>query len=190
MSHLSSAPAMAKVLAVCGMPAAGKGLFAEILADKGVPVRSMGDMIRAEVSRLGITETPGIFGEIASQLRAEYGDDILAHRLIEEVDTLLKHHSIVLIEGMRGIAEREVFMNHWGNDFYSVAITADENVRFARVQQRNRSEDGDRNDFEVRDKRENGWGLDALIEEADFSFENESGIGTLRTKVETWFNSL
>jgi len=189
MSHLSLAPNMAKVLAVCGMPAAGKGLFAEILAEKGVPVRSMGDMVRAEVRRIEIEETPGIFGEVASQLRAEHGDDILAHRLIEEVDSLLEHHSIVLIEGMRGIAERSVFKNHWGKQFNSVAITANEEIRFKRVQQRNRSEDGTRNDFDIRDKREIGWGLDILIAEADFSFTNESGIDVLRNIVEDWFNS-
>ena len=40
---------MGRVIAVCGLPASGKGEFAAILAETGIPVLSMGDMIRAEV---------------------------------------------------------------------------------------------------------------------------------------------
>ena len=42
---------MGLVFAVSGLPAAGKGEFAAILAKTGIPVRSMGDMVRAEVRR-------------------------------------------------------------------------------------------------------------------------------------------
>lgn len=37
---------------------------------------------------------------------------------------------------------------------------------------RNRSEDGDRETFEIRDSREKGWGLEQLISEADYSIQN------------------
>ena len=42
---------MSRVLAVCGMPGSGKGEFAQIFIDAGIPVRSMGDMVREEVAR-------------------------------------------------------------------------------------------------------------------------------------------
>ena len=61
---------MGKVVAVCGMPGSGKGEFAAVLEQQGVPVLSMGDMVRAEVKRQNLAESPGIFGEIAAQLRA------------------------------------------------------------------------------------------------------------------------
>ena len=79
---------MGLVLAVCGMPASGKGEFASVLANRGIPVRSMGDMVRVEVSRLGLAESPNIFGEVASNLRAKFGDDVLAVRLFYAVDDL------------------------------------------------------------------------------------------------------
>ena len=41
---------MSRVLAVCGMPGSGKGEFAQIFMDAGIPVRSMGDMVREEVA--------------------------------------------------------------------------------------------------------------------------------------------
>ena len=69
---------MGRVLAVCGLPGSGKGEFASVMERNGIPILSMGDMVRAEVSRLNIEESPGIFGEIAAQLRAEFGDDVEA----------------------------------------------------------------------------------------------------------------
>ena len=38
--------------------AAGKGEFAAILAETGIPARSMGDMVRPEVKVRGIPEAP------------------------------------------------------------------------------------------------------------------------------------
>ena len=181
---------MGLVFAVSGLPAAGKGEFAAILADAGIPVRSMGDMVRAEVKARGIPEAPNVFGEVATQLRAEYGEDVLAHRLVDAVDELLLDNQIVLIEGLRGTAEREVFTNHWGDLFKVVAITASKDLRFERVQSRARSEDGDLSDLEARDKRETGWGLDVIIREADFSFSNESDLIDLHKRVSAWLDNL
>ena len=77
---------MGQVVAVCGMPGSGKGEFAAVIAEQGVPVLSMGDMVRAEVRRQQLAESPGIFGEIAAQLRAQFGEDVLAVRLADAVD--------------------------------------------------------------------------------------------------------
>ncbi len=181
---------MGIVIAVSGLPAAGKGEFAAILAARGIPVRSMGDMVRAEVKARGIEEAPHVFGEVAMDLRAKYGDDILAHRLVEAVDNLLQEHSIVLIEGMRGTAEREVFQSHWGDSFSTVAIEADLETRFQRVLSRARSEDGGLEELKERDRRETGWGLDTIIAEADKIFTNQSDLDDLTSEVSVWLDTL
>lgn len=178
---------MGKVVAVCGMPGSGKGEFAAVLELQGVPVLSMGDMVRAEVKRQNLAETPGIFGEIAAQLRAEHGEDVLAVRLADAVDELLESHPIVLIEGMRGTAERIVFSQRWSEAFASVAVEASPDVRFTRIQNRGRSEDGDRASFETRDTREIGWGLDQIILEADHHIDNNLDLATFQENCQTWF---
>ena len=178
---------MGKVVAVCGMPGSGKGEFAAVLEQQGVPVLSMGDMVRAEVKRQNLAESPGIFGEIAAQLRAEHGEDVLAVRLADAVDELLKSHPIVLIEGMRGTAERIVFSQRWSEAFASVAVEASPDVRFTRIQNRGRSEDGDRASFEVRDTREIGWGLDQIILEADHHIDNNLDLVTFQENCQTWY---
>ena len=88
------------------------------------------------------------------------------------VDELLNEHPIVLIEGLRGTAEKDLFQSAWSEQFQVVAIIADDETRFLRMQSRGRSEDGNRIDFEKRNQREKGWGLEKLISEADFQFSN------------------
>ena len=164
---------MAWVVAVCGMPGSGKGEFAGVLAEAGGPLVSMGDMIRAEVQRLGLEEAPHVFGEVAASLRAAHGEDVLAVRLCDRVDELLQRHPLVLIEGLRGTAEDAVFATRWGEMYRTVAIIADAELRFQRTLKRGRSEDGDRAAFEARNQREQGWGLDALIEGAGDKIHND-----------------
>ena len=181
---------MGRVIAVCGLPASGKGEFAAILADTGIPVLSMGDMVRAEVKKLNIKEYPEVFGEIAQQLRQQFGDDVLAVRLCSAVDELLKHHNIVLIEGLRGVAEYDVFNAHWQDRFSTVAITADTEVRFQRIQSRGRAEDGDRDSLKIRDEREIGWGLNILIEQADYRIVNDGILSEFVSKCQNWLEQI
>tara|TARA_B110000444_G_scaffold48486_1_gene44326 strand:+ start:26555 stop:27112 length:558 start_codon:yes stop_codon:yes gene_type:complete len=180
---------MARVVAVCGMPGSGKGEFAQVLSESNIPVLSMGDMVRAEVRRLELEESPGIFGEIAALLRKQHGEDVLAVRLADAVDSHRESNSIVLIEGMRGTAERSVFEQRWGKEFFSLAVAASADIRFTRIQNRGRSEDGDRQAFEVRDTRERGWGLEEIITESDFLIDNNVDLETFRKSCHSWLES-
>ena len=179
---------MTRVVAVCGMPGSGKGEFAALLEAANIPVVSMGDMIRAEVNLRGLEEAPHVFGEVAADLRAEHGEDVLAVRLCDRVDELLTNHALVLIEGLRGTAEDAVFSGRWGDEYRTVAIVADAELRFERILQRGRSEDGDRAAFETRNQRELGWGLDVLIAEADDVLPNEADLQTFQTVCGAWLD--
>jgi len=181
---------MGRVLAVCGMPASGKGVFAAILKDRGIPILSMGDMIREEVRHRQLQESPEIFGVIAAELREKFGDDVLAVRLADTIDNELKSSSMVLIEGLRGTAEYEIFKNRWGGDFRTVAIVASPDTRFARIQTRGRSEDGNYEQFLIRESRESGWGLSDLIDTADYKLSNEGTLQEFTDSCQSWLASL
>ena len=181
---------MGRVFAVCGMPGSGKGEFAQVLSNNDIPVRSMGDMVREEVARRELDVAPEVFGIVAADLRREFGDDVLAVRLTAAVDELLKEHSIVLIDGLRGTAEYDVFKSTWEDKFQSVAIVTEKEIRFARMAARGRSEDGGTATFEARDKRENGWGLESLIDSADVRIENNQDIVHFQDEIRTWLNGL
>jgi dephospho-CoA kinase len=181
---------MTRVVAVCGMPGSGKGEFAALLEAAGIPVVSMGDMIRAEVRLRGLDEAPHVFGEVAADLRAKHGEDVLAVRLCDRVDELLDHHALVLIEGLRGTAEDAVFSARWAEDYRTVAIVADADLRFERIQHRGRSEDGDREAFETRNQRELGWGLDVVMAEADDVLSNQADLQAFQTQCGAWLNQV
>ena len=181
---------MGRVIAVCGLPASGKGEFAAVLAESGIPVLSMGDMVRAEVKKRDIEEYPEVFGEVAQQLRQQFGDDVLAVRLCSAVDNLLEDHNIVLIEGLRGVAEYDVFFAHWQERFSTVAVTAEVDVRFHRIQMRGRAEDGDRDSLKIRDEREIGWGLDKLIVQADSVIDNDGNLVEFINKCQIWLKQI
>ena len=74
----SAGHVMGHAVAVCGMPGSGKGEFAKIIARCGIPVRSMGDMIRAEVKSRRLAESPAIYGEVAADLRANFGEEVFS----------------------------------------------------------------------------------------------------------------
>ena len=186
MSPRHSVSSMSRVLAVCGMPGSGKGEFAQVFMEAGIPVRSMGDMVREEVARRNLEVAPEVFGEVASDLRREFGEDVLAVRLTAAVDELLNTHSLVLIDGLRGTAEYNVFKSTWGERFQSVAIHTDKDIRFERMMARGRSEDGGIATFEARDEREKGWGLEDLIDDADVLVENNDDLVQFQNQIRTW----
>ena len=181
---------MSRVLAVCGMPGSGKGEFAQVFMEAGIPVRSMGDMVREEVARRELEVVPEVFGQVASDLRREFGEDVLAVRLTAAVDELLNTHSLVLIDGLRGTAEYNVFKSTWGERFQSVAIHTDKDIRFERMIARGRSEDGGIATFEARDEREKGWGLEELIDDADVLVENNDDLVQFQNQIRTWLATL
>ena len=181
---------MAQVVAVCGMPGSGKGEFAAVLSDAQVPIVSMGDMIRAEVRARGLMEEPHVFGEVAAELRAKHGEDVLAVRLCDRVDELLQDHELVLIEGLRGTAEDAVFSARWNGAYRTVAIHANSELRFQRIVQRGRSEDGDRAAFEARNARERGWGLEVLISDANDVLMNDVELDKFKARCSAWLEDV
>lgn len=181
---------MVRVLAVCGLPACGKGEFAEVAEALGLPVRSMGDMVREEVLRQGLEGDPRVFGRIAMELRAAHGDDVLAVRLADAIDAIVGGPSLLVIDGLRGVAEREIFTARWGDAFSVVAIHADPSVRFKRSQDRGRAEDGSIEDFQARDARELGWGVGQLMDEAEHVLHNRDPLSAFRAEARTLLQRL
>jgi dephospho-CoA kinase len=180
---------MVRVVAISGMPGAGKGVFGQVAIEMGFIVRSMGDMIRAEVESRGLDENPHVFGRIAQELRDKYGYGVLATRLVEVINNDLETTEMVVIEGIRGDAERDIFAEAWGDEFGVLAIDASVDARFQRILARGRAEDGDRSTFVERDERECGWGLGLILEQANWRLSNEGEIIEFNDACKAWLFS-
>lgn len=177
---------MVRVVAISGMPGAGKGVFGQVAIDMGFIVRSMGDMIRAEVKSRGLEGDPHVFGRVAQELRDEFGYGVLAERLVGVINKDLETTGMVVIEGIRGDAERDIFATAWGDEFGVLAIDASPDARFRRILARGREEDGNRATFAERDARERSWGLGILLKQADWHLSNENELKEFEVISNSW----
>ncbi len=177
-------------IAVCGMPGSGKSLVSENARKRSIPVLSMGDLVRHELKLRDLDETPTNVGEVALNLRATFGEGILASRLLDDLGNAMKHHSTVFIEGMRSPAELQIFRQTLGSQFIVIGIRSDEEIRWKRISTRKRGEDGTREDFAARDARETIFELPKLIDEAHILLENNGDLTDFQISVDAAFDKL
>jgi len=181
---------MVLVVAVVGMPGCGKGELSALVKAAGIPVFSMGDMIRDEVEARNLEGDPHVFGRVAQELRDEFGYGVLASRLAPYIESSLVDSQMVLIEGMRGVDERDIFLEHWPDSLRVIAVVVEADIRFNRISARGRAEDGDRAAFNERDRRELSWGVGELIAGADWSLDNSGDLETFNNLSEQWLKAL
>ena len=168
-----------KVVGVVGMPASGKTEAAEVAHEEGVPVVSMGDVIREEVELRGLEPTDKNMGRVGVALREKEGDEAVAQRCASEIRN--KDASVVLVDGVRSADEAEFFREEFGEDFVLVAVEAPFETRLERVRERGRSDDADAADeLRERDERELGYGMGEAIEEADVTIQNDGSLEEFR----------
>jgi dephospho-CoA kinase len=168
-----------KVIAISGMPGAGKGAAAEAAKQMGLKVLVLGDVIREETQRRGLEPTPRNVGEVMLQLRKEEGPAAVAKRLLPKVENIAS--SPVVVEGIRSLPELEELGSRF--DVITVAIHASPTTRFQRLLARNRSDDPKTLDvFKERDFRELDVGLGQVIALAETVLCNEGSISDLQSK--------
>ncbi|MBN1539189.1 MAG: AAA family ATPase [Candidatus Thermoplasmatota archaeon] len=173
-----------KIMAVCGMPGCGKGELADVARKMGVPVFSMGDVVRFHFQRDFPDRDPIETGIYADMERKKHGQDIWARRLTDQVETGIGSNAeLVIIDGMRSLHERDLFRTQWGTEFLVLAIHSSPKTRFNRLRERGRGDDPfDRKAFDHRDERELGWGLGDIMALADMIIVNEGPLESLKEK--------
>lgn len=170
-----------KVVAFAGMPGSGKTAAVKVAADRGVQVLRMGDAVWDEVKRQGLPLEAKVVGQVADEMRRTHGPDIWARRTLRKVDVDAK---LVVIDGLRSMAELQVFKNALGEDFILVHIHCPTEVRLERIKARGREDDTATEEaFRARDERELSWGVGEVLEEADVFISNTGTEQELRINV-------
>jgi len=161
---------MLRIVAVTGMPGAGKSTAAQALVKRGWNRVVMGDVIRAETKRRGLEPDSRNTGEVMKLLRKEKGEAAVAELCL---DTIMKMGADkVVVDGIRSMAEVEAFRKK--AEVLLVAVDASPARRFELLKERGRSDDPiTREMFEVRDLRELGVGIGEAIALADETVSNE-----------------
>lgn len=159
------------VIAITGMPGAGKGTVAsEVARLFNCPVIHMGDVIREEAKRRGLEPTDENLGRIMLEIRSEFGPAVVAQRCLK---SLIPKDPTVVVDGIRSAHEVEEFRRSTER-FVLIAVFASTEKRFKRLYGRKRADDPKiRERFRVRDERELNVGLGDAIAMADYVAVNE-----------------
>ena len=173
-----------KIIAFVGLPLSGKSTASRIAEDMGIPVVVMGDVVREEVRRRGLELTDRNAGRVATELRQGEGMDAIAKRCIPKIRRKLEEKGVVVIDGIRGIAEVERFKREFGDDFVLINIEAPADVRFERAVRRKRADDVRTvEELKNRDERELSWGMGDAIKMADITVENAGNMEDFEEKI-------
>ena len=180
-----------KIVAITGMPGAGKSTAAQALVAKGWKRVVMGDVVREETRRRGLPEDEKHTGEVMRDLRKQHGEAAIAELCLASIQK--SGAEKVVVDGIRSVAEVEVFRK--GADVLLIAVYASSPRRFSFLRGRGRSDDPESYEmFQGRDERELEVGIGKAIALADEVISNEhSSPGALSAEtlklVERWLNA-
>ena len=171
-----------RVIGTVGLAGSGKGEFAAVAERLGVPVVTMGDVIRAECRERGLDPAEH-HGEVASALREENGPTAIAEASLPHIEDALTEGDTVVVDGIRSGTEVDVFEERFGGDFELVGIEAPFEVRRERLTERGRDDVEDGESLAARDERELGFGLEEALDRADVTIENTDTLQRFRQRV-------
>ncbi|MFB6185003.1 MAG: AAA family ATPase [Haloarculaceae archaeon] len=174
------------VIGIVGLPGSGKSEAAAVATAEGVPVVTMGDVIRAACRDRGL-DPASDHGTVAKALREEHGPAAIAERSLPIIEEKLADSETVLVDGIRSDVEVERFVEAFGEDFLLVAVEAPFETRARRLDLRGRDAGADEGGESLaeRDERERGFGMDDAIEMADVTVDNTGSLESFQSTIRT-----
>ncbi|MFC6719602.1 AAA family ATPase [Natrialbaceae archaeon GCM10025810] len=172
------------VIGTVGLPGSGKSEAAAVARDEGIPVVTMGDVVRQETVDRGLDPTKD-HGAVAKALREENGPAAIAERSLPMLEDRLEDHDAVLVDGIRSDAAVDVFEERFGEAFTLISIEAPFEVREERIEARGRdvSEAEGGEGLAARDERELGFGMGEAMERADVVIENTDTLEAFHERI-------
>ena len=172
------------------MPGAGKSTIVTKLEEGGFEKFTLGDGIRAEAKRRNIEPSGENLGKLMLEVRAKNGPGAVAELIKDSIQNSTQN--VVIIDGVRSIAEIDVLKKI--GDVKLLAIEASQETRFNFLNSRGRSDDPKtKENFDERDNREIGVGIDKSIQVADKTITNQNLtidelVNSAKEIIESWVN--
>jgi len=158
------------IVAVTGMPGAGKSTAARGLVSSGWRRVVMGDVVRDETKRRGLEPDAANTGEVMLDLRRTLGEAAVARLCMRAINE--SRAEKVVVDGVRSMAEVEEFRR--SAKVMLLAVHASPRRRYALLKERGRSDDPLTYEmFLMRDQRELGVGIGVPIALAEEVISNE-----------------
>jgi len=162
------------IVALSGMPGAGKTTVARYLSQKGIPLLIMGDVVREVAETDGLKPTSDNLAKLMLRLRKKSGPETIAHLIVDKIKLMKKKDkklSVVIVDGIRSMAEVQVL--RLIGTVKLLAIHGSTLTRYTHVKERRRSDvPSTIDEFDKRDKIEMEVGISNAIALADESISN------------------
>lgn len=167
---------------------AGKTTIADYLTKKkGFVYYSLSDVIRDEIRSRGLEVTRERLQEVGNELRKEFGNSVLAERILERIKE--EPEKDFVIDSIRNPGEVEALRQR--KDFVLLFVDAPLHVRFKRVKERRREKDPltleefrRAEERELKSKHSANQQLLRCKEMADFIICNNSTLQSLYKKID------
>ena len=169
------------LIGLTGPNGGGKGEVASYLKEKSFEYYSLSDVIRDEIRARGDELSRENLIRIGNELRQQYGFAVLAQRILAKIES----NTNSVVDSIRNPAEVDALRA--GGHFRLVVVDAPPDIRFQRIQNRNRENDPQNyNDFLALEKREtegdaHAQNLQQVAALADHSIENKSTLEDLHS---------
>jgi dephospho-CoA kinase len=169
------------IIALAGMPGAGKSAVVAVAKGKGYGVVVMGNVVREEAERRSMEPTPENLGKIMLELRQTQGNSFIAEKCVPKIDA--EKEQKIIVDGIRSLSEVEEFKKHFSK-FTLIAIHSSPETRFRRLYRRQRSDDPENWEiFHERDMRELSVGLGNAIAMAEQVINNEDTLEIVKERI-------
>lgn len=172
------------ILGFVGEMVSGKGTVAKYLEEShGASTHRFSTMLRDVATRLYIEQSRINLQKLSTVLRENFGQDIMARVMAEEVKADI--NNIVIVEGIRRFADIEYLKKVEG--FELVYITADMETRYRRLIERTENTDDQTKSFEDFKKdheHESESEIEAVGKNARFMINNNGNFEELYKQVE------
>lgn len=171
------------ILAVVGLPGAGKTEAANFFLEKGWPVVQFGKVVNDYIDKHNLNHDEPTHKRIREGLRKKYGLEAFAVLNEDKIRKKLNRNSILVIDGMRSWEEYLYLKKKFRNTkLFVLALYADENKRHKRLSQRKY-----RGKLYGRERDVDeliNLNMGPTIALADFVIDNNSSLEEFRSKLE------
>ncbi|MBM3319226.1 MAG: AAA family ATPase [Candidatus Eisenbacteria bacterium] len=177
-----------KVIGAVGKNASGKDTVLDILAKHyGVPLISMGDIVRDIAHEKGIEPTRESLNEISRSHFEKHGPDYFIKTVIDRIDA--SGAPFTVVAGIRTYLDAKSLRDRYGRDFLLIhVVVSDDTVRMRRATERGTPRDPktmeELHEHDAREERI--FGIEKAATLATSRIANDDGLAELEEKVERW----
>lgn len=177
------------IIAIVGLPGAGKSEAADFFREKGLPSVSFGKVINDYIDKHKLGHTEEVHNKLRVELRQKYGMEAFAVLNEKKIKEALTNSMIVLIDGLRSWEEYLFLKKRFPSvRIYVLAVFADKQIRYERSAKRKYRSNvfGEQRDIDELI----GANMGATIAYADFTIKNNFSLKDYHDKLEQIYRTI